>query len=227
MTQEISDKEPITSDEKNLSKPVVEQFRKTVTEDKCKSILADLRTLGITPTYASIGKHLGVSKQRAHQIFSEHEEVIKKARDEIKHQLKSPTYEAIRNVVSHLMNKGDVISKNDIISELASQYEIRFSAEWLIEQLEFLNLNQSLKLHNSKVRLEALANHCNAKGGELLSSDYRGVVTKYLFRCGEGHEWTATFQNVVKRNSWCPCCWDKRFELIKKQKKGKEFISSF
>lgn len=40
------------------------------------------------------------------------------------------------------------------------------------------------------------------KGGELLSREYKGVKSKYQFKCALGHIWLA----VPLGNSWCPKC---------------------
>ena len=43
------------------------------------------------------------------------------------------------------------------------------------------------------------------RGGKCLSTEYRNVRTKLLWKCRKGHEWAATPDNV-KRGSWCPTC---------------------
>ncbi len=45
-----------------------------------------------------------------------------------------------------------------------------------------------------------------ARGGECLSPTYQGLSHKYLWRCGEGHEWRSTAENVLQRRHWCPEC---------------------
>jgi hypothetical protein len=44
-----------------------------------------------------------------------------------------------------------------------------------------------------------------AKGGVLLSQDYRAGTQKLQFRCALGHEWEAV-PTLVKRQTWCPRC---------------------
>ena len=49
-----------------------------------------------------------------------------------------------------------------------------------------------------------------AKGGDLLSPEYRGSIHELRFRCSEGHEWEA-LPSSVKSGSWCRrCAIDKR-----------------
>ncbi|GJD08131.1 hypothetical protein Gasu2_24380 [Galdieria sulphuraria] len=43
------------------------------------------------------------------------------------------------------------------------------------------------------------------RGGLCLSTTYKSVRDKFLWRCGEGHEWYASGDNV-RRGSWCPIC---------------------
>eukprot|EP00171_Calliarthron_tuberculosum_P016513 IDg16513t1 len=44
------------------------------------------------------------------------------------------------------------------------------------------------------------------RGGELLSTVYIGARERLLWRCGRGHVWAATSDNVRRRGSWCPRC---------------------
>ena len=41
--------------------------------------------------------------------------------------------------------------------------------------------------------------------GKCLSSEYKGVHTKLLWECAEGHQWEATPGNI-SRGRWCPTC---------------------
>jgi hypothetical protein len=42
-------------------------------------------------------------------------------------------------------------------------------------------------------------------GGECLSTKYVNAISKYSWRCSEGHEFPARW-STVKRGSWCPIC---------------------
>ncbi|CAM9488457.1 unnamed protein product, partial [Sphacelaria rigidula] len=44
------------------------------------------------------------------------------------------------------------------------------------------------------------------KGGECLSTVFRGMVEKLRFRCAEGHEWETAPNNIFYHNTWCPAC---------------------
>ena len=45
-----------------------------------------------------------------------------------------------------------------------------------------------------------------SKGGLLLSSEYTRADRKYKWRCGNGHEWSASASLVMNHHTWCPYC---------------------
>lgn len=53
--------------------------------------------------------------------------------------------------------------------------------------------------------IEDLSNLARPRGGQCLSTEYRGQARKHHWRCSDGHEWTAT-PNSLKNGSWCPRC---------------------
>lgn len=59
------------------------------------------------------------------------------------------------------------------------------------------------KLNNGLEQLRYIAKE---RGGECLSSVYKGVDYKYHFRCSMLHEWETTFDCVVRRGQWCAIC---------------------
>lgn len=54
--------------------------------------------------------------------------------------------------------------------------------------------------------IEDLRKWAISKGGLLLSTEYTRVDKKYLWRCGNGHEWSATASLVMNHHTWCPYC---------------------
>ena len=56
----------------------------------------------------------------------------------------------------------------------------------------------------------ALLNRCDslakARGGEFLSGTYKTARTLMDWRCHRGHSWSATLDNVLNKESWCPVC---------------------
>jgi hypothetical protein len=51
-------------------------------------------------------------------------------------------------------------------------------------------------------RLQSLAHD---RGGELLSSEYKGVSKQHHWRCANGHSWKARPSDII-RGGWCPNC---------------------
>ena len=45
-----------------------------------------------------------------------------------------------------------------------------------------------------------------ARGGVCLSDQYTGVMTHLRWRCGDGHEWSASLNNIKNGRRWCPVC---------------------
>jgi hypothetical protein len=59
---------------------------------------------------------------------------------------------------------------------------------------------------NQRGTLEACQRFAESKNGECLSTKYIGIMTKMKWRCSEGHEWDATFNDIKNSGSWCPHC---------------------
>ncbi len=58
---------------------------------------------------------------------------------------------------------------------------------------------------NVKLTLEELKGLAKGRGGQCLSKEYVNNRTKLIWRCGDGHEWSATPAHV-KNGTWCPIC---------------------
>ena len=54
--------------------------------------------------------------------------------------------------------------------------------------------------------IEDLRKWAISKGGLLLSTEYTRADNKYLWRCGNGHEWSASAALVMNHHTWCPFC---------------------
>jgi len=65
-----------------------------------------------------------------------------------------------------------------------------------------------------------------ARGGELLSTEYINALSKYRFRCSEGHEWDVQFGSVIKRKSWCPKCSGRSVDPEEQMAKLREAASA-
>ena len=47
-----------------------------------------------------------------------------------------------------------------------------------------------------------------SRGYKFLSTDFKNVLTKYSWQCGQGHEWNALYSNI-NQGGGCPFCMDK------------------
>lgn len=95
-------------------------------------------------------------------------------------------------------------------SRHAYRFRCRFGHEWSRrpERLQY-NLRcpkcpraGNLK-HDNLQKLQALAQE---RGGRCLSEQYRGNEAHYRFQCSAGHQWEASFKNIV-RGTWCRQCY--------------------
>jgi hypothetical protein len=59
---------------------------------------------------------------------------------------------------------------------------------------------------NSPRNLQVLIDIAAARGGKVLSSEYRNVDATYDFECSRGHKFSNTFKHVEKGGQWCPTC---------------------
>jgi len=70
----------------------------------------------------------------------------------------------------------------------------------------------------NKTQKEARLDECyllaNQRNGEFLSTEYVNALTKYVWRCSEGHKWEAKL-NDIKGGHWCPTCAGVRVLTIK------------
>ncbi len=78
----------------------------------------------------------------------------------------------------------------------------------------------------SSIRLREIQEIAKSKGGECLSSEYKGCKNKLKFRCKREHEFETTPTNVKNNDSWCPTCEEKEeltlkeFQDIAKERRG-------
>ena len=56
-----------------------------------------------------------------------------------------------------------------------------------------------------RLTLEQMKEMAGGRGGICLSETYRNNATRLKWRCSEGHDWSAT-PNQVKKGHWCPLC---------------------
>jgi hypothetical protein len=63
---------------------------------------------------------------------------------------------------------------------------------------------------NRRRPIQMFVDLARKKGGQLLSREYINSRTPLSWRCGEGHEWKASADNVLNKSSWCPVCAAKK-----------------
>lgn len=68
-----------------------------------------------------------------------------------------------------------------------------------------------------KGTIEEMQEIAKSRGGKCLSKEYRDGKTHLKWRCGKGHEWIATPDNIKNRKSWCPKCADGTAERVCRQ----------
>lgn len=86
-----------------------------------------------------------------------------------------------------------------------------------------------------RIGIEELRQKAKERRGECLSDAYINTVTKYEWRCSEGHVWKARYAHVLYRNQWCPECaknapktvWGLSIEADKKREEVKKINDDF
>jgi hypothetical protein len=54
--------------------------------------------------------------------------------------------------------------------------------------------------------LTRLRDYAEARGGKCLTDYFPGVAVPVKWRCAHGHEWLCSFQEISRRDGWCPVC---------------------
>jgi len=57
-----------------------------------------------------------------------------------------------------------------------------------------------------KFKRAQIAAFAKKRGGKLLSKRTFGSRPKYKWTCSKGHIWSATFNSLISKKSWCPAC---------------------
>ena len=56
-----------------------------------------------------------------------------------------------------------------------------------------------------KIKIDDMVAIARSHGGQCLSNEYTNAHTHLNWRCKEGHEWKATYNNI-RKGKWCPKC---------------------
>lgn len=58
----------------------------------------------------------------------------------------------------------------------------------------------------AKHTLEYVQQIASVRGGSCLSVEYVNLDALMSWRCAEGHVWETSFDNILRGETWCPCC---------------------
>ncbi|RHZ82898.1 hypothetical protein Glove_103g34 [Diversispora epigaea] len=73
-----------------------------------------------------------------------------------------------------------------------------------------------LKIDSQRIGINVAKDIVKLRGGECLSALYLNTRTPLIWKCCQGHEWSAILNNIKNYNSWCPFCPHKHQELCRK-----------
>lgn len=59
---------------------------------------------------------------------------------------------------------------------------------------------------NKQLTIEDCIEFARLKDGCCLSTEYENSAALLVWQCSDGHTWTANFNNIKSKNSWCPIC---------------------
>ncbi|RHZ75693.1 hypothetical protein Glove_212g215 [Diversispora epigaea] len=71
-------------------------------------------------------------------------------------------------------------------------------------------------IDSQRIGINVAKDIAKLRGGECLSALYLNTRTPLIWKCFQGHEWSATLNNIKNYNSWCPFCPHKHQELCRK-----------
>jgi len=60
------------------------------------------------------------------------------------------------------------------------------------------------------------------RDGACLSNEYANSKTNMKWRCTEGHQWEATFSNIVNHGKWCPWCAGNKVDAAEQLRRAHE-----
>jgi hypothetical protein len=96
---------------------------------------------------------------------------------------------------------------------------MKCSEERLMRFRHFISRGLSCKKCKKLLRYNKICEIVRLRGGECLSTEYTTSQSKIELRCGKGHTWWSTPNNIKFHNRWCPkCAKNKRitYEDVKK-----------
>ncbi len=79
----------------------------------------------------------------------------------------------------------------------------------------------------NKNGLELAKKYALEKGGECLSTEYVDSRSKIKWKCLNNHIWEARYNNVLKKNQWCPMCAKEKVGNNRRNKNGLELAKKY
>lgn len=75
-------------------------------------------------------------------------------------------------------------------------------------------------------QLEKARNLAAHRGGECLTDKYLNSQSQMTWRCASGHEWRATFSNIVNHGKWCPWCAGNKVDAATQLSRARQVAQS-
>ena len=106
-----------------------------------------------------------------------------------------------------LSRNGRMLSRSWIDSKTKYEWQCQQGHTWKTTWASVRRGSWCPKCSVSAPRsIEELSAVVEARKGQLLTSEYRGVNGTYEFECNLGHNFSNQFHHVVNRGQWCPIC---------------------
>lgn len=104
--------------------------------------------------------------------------------------------------------KGECLSTEYINHKTNMRWRCEHGHEWLADFNGIRNAGEWCP-YCGKTRKKTLQDCINVaaeRGGNCLSTAYKGSSVPLLWECSKGHTWSAKFNHVLNAGSWCPDC---------------------
>jgi thiol-disulfide isomerase/thioredoxin len=107
-----------------------------------------------------------------------------------------------------ISKNGECLSTEYIACDKKLKFKCSFGHIWETKPYYLVNNNswcpQCNKSHKDKI--ETFQKIAIENGGECLSTEYINAKNKLKFKCGKGHIWESTANDIKYSKVWCPYC---------------------
>lgn len=142
----------------------------------------------------------------------------------------------IEDLINHAASLGGMCVDTELISPVTKvRWRCAVGHEWLATPKSVMGAGswcpkcgdeRAASLRRSPGRLELLWEIAIERGGECLASVYKSTNDPILWRCGNGHEWSANPSDIL-RGRWCPQCAARIGERICREHFEQMFQAAF